>query len=1152
MGFKQICKNGFEEFKRRSKIKKLKRKLTIKEREFSDELTLLGQKAWESKLDLSEYSDITKHIISSQNDLDGITKKKKEQEKQKSLIEQKRKSENENFNSQIKAIEAQKREVDLKLVELNKESREIQKEIDRIQDRLNQIKRDKEKLELKISDNQTTDEEKVHIEKKIQSIEEERNNLELKPEKLSKKKDELLESMMPFEDQSSKFQAKIDEIRKEQKTLSEKYDQELKKIQREISDCQEEQKKANREKIDYFHKLGKALFSSNFVNKSVNTELSTVRNASSEIKNQEMDIKSLEESGTPESKRALWKLSGLAAALFVVIVGVIFIVITISKPSERRKSIDIEDRIAISNEELQNRKSEKVIKKVSENHDKVSKNYQEKMEIILSKSRNISQKLKILYDEFEKNIKRSEPRYIDLKDIVNDYKNEQPEKLFEWVRDNTYFIPYKGLLRGAHGVLIDKKGNSLDRAILLSELLNKSGYRVQLVRGVLSETEVKDILQKVNQIPGKNSSSQFKSLSKTDLEQIEKYSQKFSVKKEIFFNAIEEVKDYRKFVSNRISKSVEKVVPQLMSKLEKIKRVNLSKDIDTILKSSQDHWWIQYKKDNDWVDLDPTLKDAVPGSTLTKSEKIIQLDDLDEQLIHKITLKVIIEQWKEGELKNHVVLNHTLKPQKLIGKRIMFFHQPADWPSEPNFFQNKEPAKEFNNLILNQNIWTPVLQVENQNILGSSFSNSGELSKKVKRKGRSKGAGGLFKGFSKTLTNGELNKKGLEQGSLLTGEWIEYEVYSPGIPVRRIRRQVFDLLWLSERLKKDIKDPVITQEKMMKRNLALLSSTEILPMCCYLNDEFVQHIANISFLANKKVIFSLLTVEKLSKPDYFFSNMSKYRDFNFSLHKLALARNNHKVYLNTPNIFSFHYLYEQKDDHITNIKVFDIVDNRIAVSVDNIEKSFLIRLMQGIFDSVAEAVFMTHKGEEDGLSKMYKKIEKENINWLTLYNSGENILESSELSDNVKILINRDLAKGFIIIVPEKAVTIDGNPVIKWWRIHPETGETLLIGNYGWGQAMVSYVEQVEIVMQLKGWIETVINILECAELTIIQTLGPGPESYTFLDCIAKLLCNQLYSEYEDYLDLETNWTNFIIKQLVSYLAGEFCDAFIDETFNTD
>lgn len=56
------------------------------------------------------------------------------------------------------------------------------------------------------------------------------------------------------------------------------------------------------------------------------------------------------------------------------------------------------------------------------------------------------------------------------------------DAVFTWVRDQTTLVAYRGALRGPSGVLMDGLGNSLDRALLLQELLRQHGHDVRLAR----------------------------------------------------------------------------------------------------------------------------------------------------------------------------------------------------------------------------------------------------------------------------------------------------------------------------------------------------------------------------------------------------------------------------------------------------------------------------------------------------------------------------------------------------------------------------------------------------------------------------------------------------------------------------------------------
>ncbi|MFC2146154.1 hypothetical protein ACFLRT_02205, partial [Acidobacteriota bacterium] len=63
MNIKEIFQQGIKESKRRSTLFKKKRLLRQKEKLYSQQLTSLGKKAWESQIDLTAYGNL-KDIIS--------------------------------------------------------------------------------------------------------------------------------------------------------------------------------------------------------------------------------------------------------------------------------------------------------------------------------------------------------------------------------------------------------------------------------------------------------------------------------------------------------------------------------------------------------------------------------------------------------------------------------------------------------------------------------------------------------------------------------------------------------------------------------------------------------------------------------------------------------------------------------------------------------------------------------------------------------------------------------------------------------------------------------------------------------------------------------------------------------------------------------
>lgn len=65
-------------------------------------------------------------------------------------------------------------------------------------------------------------------------------------------------------------------------------------------------------------------------------------------------------------------------------------------------------------------------------------------------------------EEFSKALSNND--HFDLSFVV-EAQGFEPEKLLDWVTNETRWTPYPGRLRGSSGVLMDRRGNSLDRSL---------------------------------------------------------------------------------------------------------------------------------------------------------------------------------------------------------------------------------------------------------------------------------------------------------------------------------------------------------------------------------------------------------------------------------------------------------------------------------------------------------------------------------------------------------------------------------------------------------------------------------------------------------------------------------------------------------------
>jgi hypothetical protein len=746
-----------------------------------------------------------------------------------------------------------------------------------------------------------------------------------------------------------------------------------------------------------------------------------------------------------------------------------------------------------------------------------------------------AEKMENLFDDLESSMERTPRDTIDPQSVA-DKLGSDPESLFNWVKDNTYYVPYRGCLRAAVGVLMDRLGNSLDRALLLHRLLILSGYEARLAHGILTRAKAEEIIKTLSTL----SQKYFKQSKKPSLQKIgdvlEAYSEKYQVSQEKLWDVISQHSSHQEETARAISRRAEKLASHILSSIKKDFLLKTSPASGLVEEEALDHWWVQYRDEPGWIDLDPTLADSEFGEKLTEVQETTQPEELDESLRHRVTISLVIEQWIRNKRKEHRVLSQTFQPSELIGKRINLYHSPQDWPENLDLFQEESPLKEFKSIILEQKKWTPVLQVDSDQFKNLSFTSSGEIIQSTAEEKKKEG-GGLFSPFS------SLTKEAPEE-SLLTAEWVEYEIYSPENSHKKVRRQIFDLLGPGARRRGKAPAADIPEKARLRRNLALLGTSETLILCSQLATAFVQDLVDNNLLDNEDAFLTLLERETLTDPQDFIQNISQLQIISMPLYQLALTRYNPDSYIDSPNILVLHSSLRESDQEggLVPYEALDIVENEVAAFSERAEDSFQICLKQGVHDSIAESVLSTEKGRKDDLMKFYEEIEKQDIQWLTLKRSKDQLLQKSTLPEDIMARIESQLSQGYLVLVPEKEVMVNGIPAVLWWRINPETGNTLIIGPSGWGQTLTQFIEHVEVMIQVMGYVQYYAGLIICVDKATSDTLAMSQRDSVFYSCIMRVICGQLMGKISPLKDYKAeNWLNFILKQLFEDLWTGLC-----------
>jgi hypothetical protein len=639
----------------------------------------------------------------------------------------------------------------------------------------------------------------------------------------------------------------------------------------------------------------------------------------------------------------------------------------------------------------------------------------------------------------------------------------EPAAIFHWVRDETLWVPYRGVLRGPLGVLMDRKGNDLDRALLLAQLLNLAGKQVRLARSGLSDSQATAIVQASR--PRRTVASPHAGEMASDVKVL----------------LSEYVKDVPSEAAN-----VRKLADDLLASETRLARetrarsASQARDVATavalpasserraseaaaLLDRVRDHWWVQVLEGAVWIDLDPTMPNSEPGRGLAGAQSTTAPEALERTLYHEVEIHVIAERWQQGHLEETPVLTHVMRPSDMVGVDLSLSHLAIAWPQMFDNVPTSSVPERLRAVGLNQHEWLPVLRVGPKMVYQFSFTDAG-----LKQTSRPGSVAALGTNTARGVDSlSALFGSPSQPTSVLTAESVEYEIRSPGEPVRKIRRQLFDRIGPAQRAANVIPEPKITDALRRDLALTLMGKTDILVLNCDLSRDFVAHRFVQSMLANRQSLFELMSsVPQTAETAQ--AVLGRLKPIPGPLYSLALVRSRWSAYrdqmfIDRPVILSAHARSRDSQDGkpIGSTYSFDIVANDVAVNVDSNVDPAVVRLAQGVLDTNAEAVLSseldveTQAGETTNVSEIYARSRGQGVEWVVLRSTAE--AEKLQLPPDLRARIGDDLSHGYAVVTPSRVVMIDGRPTFGWWRVDSSNGTTLGIGEQGWGASMAEY-----------------------------------------------------------------------------------------------
>lgn len=584
-----------------------------------------------------------------------------------------------------------------------------------------------------------------------------------------------------------------------------------------------------------------------------------------------------------------------------------------------------------------------------------------------------------------------------------------PVALRDWVARETDWVPYLGTLRGSDGVLADGSGNSLDRSILLADLLVRAGHDVGLARATLTP-ELSSAL--VEGLAGSAAPMSDTDLFPEDLEQ-----------------------------HTRVATSAAALAGSIG-----LPEGAGGSELDELRQAASDHWWVQVVTDDGVLDLDPLLDDPLPTPELTYA-----LDAVPAELRHRVAIRVIIERLHEDGRSTVIPFEYAHD----FGLGDAF--TSAELSFEPAGGLDLEPVDGIAEVADVMTHWLPVLEIDGRRVLGDWFTNAG-IMERAPRLGIAEAIGGGLDALD-AIGDGDT---AVAPGSVLTGVWLEYEVTSPGQPQRVERRELVDLIGPAARAAGDVALPELSGDVLRDRGLRLLGTTSLLLSPGFASHRTLAAEALQYTVDSRDAAIAIALAAAGSEDERIDGALAQAPLVNLDLLAMSTARqlwnpSAGSTFVAAPNVWSRHDFRSVVDDGVVGNSVVDIVLNGVAVHPRAMADAARIRLEQGVADTLVEHVMGGGVGRSNAFARFEERTDGA-PGWTIV--RGTDDLDSLVVPDDDRARIRAAVGSGAVAVVgpvqrDERSEWVD------WWRVDPVTGATLGIGERGWGSETMSYEELV-------------------------------------------------------------------------------------------
>jgi hypothetical protein len=239
-------------------------------------------------------------------------------------------------------------------------------------------------------------------------------------------------------------------------------------------------------------------------------------------------------------------------------------------------------------------------------------------------------------------------------DAVVDQFGADAPSIVEWVRINTRWVSYHGLLKGANATYNSGNGNLLDRSVLLAAMLKRAGTEVRLKRYQLSEAQIQQLGAAYQaQIP----SIELKALPSFNREAIEpgvleRIAAENNLTKDALLASMAVVEDSSRREWQGLMDQVDAQSDVILSKLDEASPAAVSRF------SEADYFLVEYENAGTWTRACSVFGSNIPEYLLVgQSHTYESSETLPEDLQHQVRVVLEIDQIVDGVLNTKTIVD---------------------------------------------------------------------------------------------------------------------------------------------------------------------------------------------------------------------------------------------------------------------------------------------------------------------------------------------------------------------------------------------------------------------------------------------------------------------------------------------------------------